>query len=303
MFVITNARVYKPVNLRNVLSLFDGISCGQLALNRLGLSYGTYYASEIDATAISITQSNFPETVQLGDVQKVDSKNLTDIDLIFAGSPCQGFSKAGYRQNFGDERSKLFWEFIRLKEELNPRFFLLENVEMDSFSEGVITKTLGVNPIRIDSASFSAQQRKRIYWTNLPVPLLPIIPCSDTLGDILDMNASRKWVKVSSIKGWRYGRNYLQYDLTGKGHNSQDQRATYLIKKSPTVLHSNGHSKIKFLREDGEIGLLTVEEFEKLQTLPLRYTNIQGVSDAKRISAIGNGWTVAVIAHLLSGIK
>ena len=121
MYVVTNARAYKPIPIRNVLSLFDGISCGQLALNRLGISYGTYYASEIDKAAISITQSNFPETIQLGDVQKVDPKNLQDIDLIFAGSPCQGFSKAGHRKNFNDDRSKLFWEFIRLKDELKTQ--------------------------------------------------------------------------------------------------------------------------------------------------------------------------------------
>ena len=303
MYVVTNARAYKPTPIRNVLSLFDGISCGQLALNRLGISYGTYYASEIDKAAISITQSNFPETIQLGDVQKVDSKNLQDIDLIFAGSPCQGFSKAGHRKNFNDDRSKLFWEFIRLKDELKPKFFLLENVEMDQFSEDVISSTLGVNPIHIDSSHFSAQQRKRVYWTNLPVRLLPLIPSPLTLKDVIDTKATRSWVNVSAIKGFRYGQNYLQYDLSGKGHNSQDQRATYLIRKAPTVLHSNGQSKLKFLRENGDIGSLTVNEIEKLQTLPIDYTKVGTLSVAQRIGAVGNGWTVDVIAHLLSGIK
>ena len=302
MFLVTHARVYKPRTIRNVLSLFDGISCGQVALNKVGIPYHNYYASEIDPTAIKIAQHNYPNTIQLGDVMGVDPDDLPKIDLLMGGSPCQGFSKAGYRKNFNDPRSKLFWEFVRLLEELRPKFFLLENVEMDDFSMGVISDTLGVPPLFINSSDFSAQNRRRFYWTNLPVRALPLRPSVDTIKDVLDFNNTRKWVNVKSIRSFRYGSNYFQYDLSGKGHNSQDQRATYLNRKSPTVVHHRGDTKLKFLREDGEIGWLTVDEIERLQTLPVGYTDVKGLKSSERIGAIGNGWTVDVIAHILSGI-
>ena len=154
----------------NVLSLFDGMSCGQLALNRLGIEYDTYYASEIDKYAIKVTQANFPNTIQVGDVTQVTADDFGDekIDLILAGSPCQGFSKAGKQLNFDDPRSKLFFEFIRLVKELQPKYFLLENVNMKKESRDIITKYTGVEPIDINSSLLSAQNRRRLYWTNIP---------------------------------------------------------------------------------------------------------------------------------------
>ena len=154
--------------MMNVLSLFDGMSCGQIALNRLGIKYDKYFASEIDEYAIKVTQHNYPETIQIGDVLNVKGSDLPQIDLMFGGSPCQGFSFAGKRLNFDDPRSKLFFEFVRLRDELKPKYFLLENVKMKKEHEQVITEHMGVEPIRINSKLVSAQSRERLYWTNIP---------------------------------------------------------------------------------------------------------------------------------------
>ena len=154
----------------NVLSLFDGMSCGQIALNKLGIKYDKYFASEIDKYAMQVTQHNFPDTVQLGDVQFVTKETFGThkIDLVVGGSPCQGFSFAGKMLNFDDPRSKLFFEYVRLVKELKPKYFLLENVKMKKESQDIISKYMGVEPIEINSSLVSAQTRKRLYWTNIP---------------------------------------------------------------------------------------------------------------------------------------
>lgn len=152
----------------NVLSLFDGMSCGQIALNRLGIKYNNYYASEIDKYAIEVTKKNFPNTIHLGDVTKVKAEDLEPIDLLMGGSPCQGFSFAGKQLNFDDPRSALFFEFVRLLKECKPKYFLLENVRMKKIYQDVISEHLGVEPILINSSLLSAQNRLRLYWTNIP---------------------------------------------------------------------------------------------------------------------------------------
>lgn len=151
----------------NVLSLFDGMSCGQLALQKTGIKVKQYYAAEIDKYAIQVTQHNFPNTIQLGDVTKVKGADLPKIDLIIGGSPCQGFSFAGKGLNFEDERSKLFFEFVRLINECKPKWFFLENVKMKKEHELVISQYMKVAPIEINSALVSAQNRVRLYWTNI----------------------------------------------------------------------------------------------------------------------------------------
>ena len=166
-----------------VLSLFDGMSCGQLALNRLGIKVDKYYASEIDKYAIQVTQANFPETIQVGDVCNLKAEDYQDIDLILAGSPCQGFSFAGKQLAFDDPRSALFFEFIRLLKEIKPKYFLLENVKMKKEFLEIITDQVSacypqfqgkdlfggkIEPILINSALVSAQSRQRYYWTNIP---------------------------------------------------------------------------------------------------------------------------------------
>ncbi len=152
----------------NVLSLFDGMSCGQIALNKTGISYGKYYASEIDKHAIKVTQHNYPDTIQIGSVLDVKATDLPKIDLLIGGSPCQGFSYAGKQLNFNDPRSSLFFEYVRLLNECKPKYFLLENVKMKKEYQDVITEHLGVEPIEINSALVSAQNRTRYYWTNIP---------------------------------------------------------------------------------------------------------------------------------------
>ena len=171
----------------NVLSLFDGMSCGQIALNKAGVKYDEYFASEIDHYAMAVTRENYPHTTQLGDVTKIDYTKLPfgGIDLLMGGSPCQGFSVAGKQLDFDDPRSKLFFEFVRLKDELKPKYFLMENVPMKQECQDIITKYLGVKPVMINSSLFSAQNRKRLYWTNIPFD----IPTEDkgiVLQDILE---------------------------------------------------------------------------------------------------------------------
>lgn len=157
----------------NVLSLFDGMSCGQIALERCGIFVDKYFASEIDKAAISVTMDNYPNTIQLGSVVDLSSELLPNIDLLIGGSPCQGFSKAGKMLNFDDPRSKLFFEFVRIKNSINPKYFLLENVQMKKEYENIISYYLGVRPIRFNSSLVSAQNRKRLYWTNIPVNTIP----------------------------------------------------------------------------------------------------------------------------------
>jgi len=151
------------LRLRNVLGLFDGISCGQLALNRAGIKFDNYYASEIDKYPISVTQKNFPETIQLGNILDWKSWDLENIDLIIGGSPCQGFSLAGQRLNFDDDRSKLFFEFVEIIKHYKPKYWLLENVKMRKDVEKAISSELGIEPILINSGLVSAQSRDRLY--------------------------------------------------------------------------------------------------------------------------------------------
>jgi len=152
----------------NVLSLFDGISCGQIALERAGIEVDSYFSSEIDKYAMQITMANYPNTIQLGDVREIKAENLPKIDLLIGGSPCQGFSFAGKQLNFDDPRSKLFFEFVRLKNDVNPTYWLLENNKMKKEYQDIISNYLGVEPIKINSSLVSAQNRERLYWTNIP---------------------------------------------------------------------------------------------------------------------------------------
>jgi len=174
----------------NVLSLFDGMSCGRIALERCGFKVENYFASEIDKYAIQVAKANYPDTIHMGDVTKLKTKdgrlcvahNGVDlekgffrhtIDILIGGSPCQGFSFAGKQLNFDDPRSKLFFEYVRLLRELKPKYFLLENVNMKQEYQDVISSLLGVEPIRINSNLVSAQNRDRLYWTNIPVEGAP----------------------------------------------------------------------------------------------------------------------------------
>lgn len=152
----------------NVLSLFDGMSCGQVALNRAGIGYKNYYASEIDKYAIDVAKKNYQNILHVGDITRWKDWDIEKPDLIIGGSPCQGFSFAGKQLNFNDERSKLFFEFVEILKHYKPKYFLLENVKMKKEYQDIISGLLGVEPIEINSALVSAQNRKRLYWTNIP---------------------------------------------------------------------------------------------------------------------------------------
>ena len=204
----------------NVLSLFDGMSCGQLALQRAGIEVDNYFASEIDKYAIEVARKNFPNTIELGNVTRIDTKYLVEwcgklkskgIDLLMGGSPCQGFSFAGGQLAFDDPRSKLFFEFVRIKEELQPKYFLLENVKMKQEFQDVITKYMGVEPIEINSSLFSAQNRRRLYWTNIPVDM-DIKDKGLVLKDILQTDHNEPPVPINE-RNARHHKNPLQKSL------------------------------------------------------------------------------------------
>jgi DNA (cytosine-5)-methyltransferase 3A len=275
----------------NILSLFDGISCGQIALNRLGINYDKYYASEIDEYAIKVTQHNYPETIQIGDVLNVKGSDLPKIDLMFGGSPCQGFSFAGKGLNFEDPRSKLFFEFVRLRDELQPKYFLLENVKMKKESENVITEHMGVEPVRINSKLVSAQSRERLYWTNIPNITQP-----DDKGilvkDILDYSTKHKTLSPKAIQAQiHYAKNYK---ATGKAPTLTRELAHGWGKN----ITPKCYVEIKAIT--GEDRLFSPLECERLQTVPDDYTSI--LSNTQRFNMLGNGWTVDVISHIFKSI-
>jgi site-specific DNA-cytosine methylase len=188
----------------NVLSLFDGISCGQIALNRVGIEYKNYFASEIDKHAIKVTQTNFPNTIQLGSVENWKEWNIdwSKIDLLIGGSPCQGFSSSGKGLNFEDPRSKLFFEFSNILNHIksvNPQVkFLLENVKMKPEWCDVITECLGVNYVEINSSFFSAQNRVRYYWCNFDI--LPYTDKGIILSDIIETDYSANPQNMRGLK-------------------------------------------------------------------------------------------------------
>lgn len=325
----------------NVLSLFDGMSCGQIALNRLGIKYKNYYASEIDKYAIQVAQANYPETTQLGPVEFITKEMFGEnkIDLIIGGSPCQGFSIAGKQLNFKDPRSVLFFEFVRLIKELNPKYFLLENVKMKKEYQDIITEYMGVEPIEINSALVSAQNRKRLYWTNIPIIDTPTDK-KLVVADILEADVDKKYYLskkavdyMSRLRNdkqrWEYHKNplngkascltanmykgvpygVLRYpssfrvaSLEVNGHDYL-KRVYSFAGKSPTLASITGgghHAKI-FDHDSETARKLTPTECEKLQTIPKDYT--KGVSDTQRYKMLGNGWTVDVICHILSKMK
>lgn len=267
----------------NVLSLFDGMSCGQIALKRVGIKVDNYYASEIDKYCIKITQKNFPDTKQLGDIKNLKGCDLPKIDLIMGGSPCQGFSFAGKQLAFDDPRSALFFEFVRLIKECKPKYFLLENVRMKKESLKVITEHLGVEPICINSALISAQNRVRYYWTNIP-------------------NIDQPKDKGIFLRDILEDTNYIKDDVPEK---SQTIKANYY--KSSRANFENDRRKggtfgaTGIQSEDLTWRKLTPIECERLQTVPNNYT--EGVSNTQRFKMLGNGWTVDVIAHILKNLE
>lgn len=302
----------------NVLSLFDGISCGQIALERQGLEIDNYFASEIDKYAMQITMANYPNTKQLGDVRNVTAEKLPNIDLLIGGSPCQGFSFAGAGLNFEDERSKLFFEFVRLKNELKPKYFLLENVKMKQEFQDIISEQLGVKPIMINSSLVSAQNRERLYWTNIPVIGQPkdkgillkdIIEDGECLKDKSQTILATLYKEnaKSMIKRNKQGLLILKNIYPKKGQNGN---VYSIFGKCKTLsagvgikgngIGSSNAPKIESINADGWRKLSPLE-CERLQTVPDGYTKY--VSDTQRYKALGNGWTVDVISFIFSFLR
>ncbi len=338
----------------NVLSLFDGISCGRIALERANININKYYASEINKYSIKIAKKNYTDTVELGDVRNLYKSMISEkIDLLIGGSPCQSFSFVGHMDGMTTTEngikkeiltledylvakengfifngfSYLFWEYVRILKEVKPKYFLLENVNMTKHWENVITKALGVSPIRINSSLLSAQNRKRLYWTNIPINDLPndlnILLESILLDDeqILYENVGEVMTVQKSFQKLekKYGyipkmfNAYNVAEITDKsptlslGSMVTSSCATTIFVKSDNGCYDVKYNKINIngniyntKLDDGKyiIRKLTPVECERLQTLPDNYT--EGVSDSQRYKMIGNGWTVDVIKWIFS---
>ena len=279
----------------NVLSLFDGISCGRLALERAGIPVTNYYASEIDKYALQIANKNYPANIQLGDVLNIKGSTLPKIDLLIGGSPCQGFSISGKRLNFDDPRSKLFFEFVRLLKECKPKWFLLENVKMKKEWQDIISEHLGVQPIEINSALVSAQNRKRLYWTNIPGIEQPCDKGILLKDILLDKNDPLLEIEVPTQARLNYISRRASKGWVKQIYNTVNtEKAACLTAVCYKTMKEYVYKDIHGYR------FLDCIELERLQTLPDRYT--EGVSKSQRRKALGNAWTVDVVAHIFSYI-
>ena len=310
----------------NVLSLFDGISCGKVALDRENFNVENYYASEVCDYSIAISKKNHPMIKHIGDVRNVNYKGGKTIDLLIGGSPCQSFSFAGTMKGMStkdsieitnleqylelkdngfefDGYSYLFWEYVRLLKETNPKYFLLENVKMAKKWEKIITEALGVEPIMIDSALVSAQARERLYWTNIPNITQP----KDRhvyIDDILEKDIEHKYLPKTRLDYTNYDRTKVDKAIhkstpTQIGNSRNFGNAVRSNGKAYTLRRINPNGIID---ENYNIREFTPIEVERLQTLPDNYTLIDGIKTKERYEACGNGWTVDVIAHILSFI-
>lgn len=326
-----------------VLSLFDGISCGMVALERAGIPVDRYVAYEIESNAIRISQKNYPHIEHCGDVTTADFKQYEGFDLVIAGSPCQGFSIAGKQLNFKDPRSRLYFEFERALKEVKPKYFLLENVKMKKEFADVITARLGVEPIEINSSLVSAQNRKRYYWTNIPgvekpadlgilleeivherrkdaVDLEPYkVPFTSALR-ILD-----KEVEAGKIGYFRqdsqanrvYSIHGKAVTLCGEAGGGAAKMGQYLFgcltpdreNKRQCGQRFNSGEKFYTLTAQDKHGVLVEGYIRKLT--PTECERLQtlpdgyteGIREPQRYKCLGNGWTVDVIAHILRGLN
>jgi len=283
-----------------VLSLFDGISCGMVALERAGIPVERYRAYEIEPNAVKISEKNYPNIEHCGDVTKADFTKYTDFELLIGGSPCQSLSivQSKTREHL-DGKSKLFFEFVRAFEEMKPKYFLFENVaSMNEESKKIISEYLGCEPVYIDSADFSAQERPRYYWTNIPVGEI-VYKSKAVLKDIMQPCVDEKYFYNHPLVNIDFSK---QVCATMEHNNHEMHKRVFNPDfKCHTLTAVCGGNQQKKVYDNGRARKLTPLEYERLQTLPDKYT--EGVSDSARYKAIGNGWTVDVIAHILSGLN
>lgn len=293
-----------------VLSLFDGISCGRIALSRAGIPVESYHASEIDKYAISVSKYNWSEIVHIGPVQDIQPEDYQNVDLLFGGFPCQNYSLAGNQKGPEGTSGKLFFELLRLHKEINPKWFLYENVKMKKEYQDFISEQLGTQPRIINSNLVSAQNRTRLYWTNIPIGIIE--DRNILLADIIEDGETEKNKSYCIDANYFKGTNPEQYIKKCRRQIIWKQLPRWFINKgmnkaldkSPTV-SSSSFQYNNFILENEEVGFrkLTVTECERLQTLPDGYTQVPGNSKSQSYKQIGNGWTVDVIVEILKGIK
>lgn len=292
-----------------VLSLFDGISCGMVALERMGIQVDRYVAYEIEPNAIKVSENNYPQIEHCGDVTTADFSQYSGFDILIGGSPCQDLSvyktssAEGWRGLAG-EKSKLFFHYVRALKEVKPKYFLLENVaSMSKESADIISEILGVEPIFINSSRISAAERERLYWTN--IPQVGQIPHKDAcLADIVVPTSKvpeKYWYKDRPFQ-YNGDDKKVQCTMLGSGFMRNTREVYNLKSKANTLLcDGGGGNRQKKVYQDGRVRKLMPIEYERLQTLPDNYTDC--VADSHRYTTVGNAWTVDVIVHLLQGIK
>ena len=286
-----------------VLSLFDGISCGMVALERAGIHVDRYVAYEIEPNAIKISKKNYPQIEHCGDVTTADFTQYQGFDLLIGGSPCQDLSVAKIGgKGLAGEKSNLFYQYLRALEETRPKFFMLENVaSMKNSERDTISKLLGVQPVTINSNLVSALERNRHYWTNIPGISIP----NDKgllFSDVMEANAEERF--YFSEKSYESMRKIMQRsEEKGLGFRSGNIEPPHAekFKNLDANYHKGCDGKRSMIREaDGRLRMATPTEAERLQTLPDGYTS--GISNTQRFKCLGNGWTVDVIAHIFKGL-
>lgn len=292
-----------------VLSLFDGISCGMVALERAGIPVDRYVAYEIDKYAIKISQKNYPQIEQCGDVTTADFTQYEGFDLLIGGSPCQDLSVYKTSSEEGwlgleGNKSNLFFHYVRALYECKPKYFLLENVaSMEKRWIDVITEELGVQPIMINSSLVCAAERKRLYWTNIPNVTVPADK-NITLADIVlppEQVPEKYWYTDRPFQ-YNGDDEKVQCTILGSGFMRNTREVYNLKSKANTLLcDGGGGNRQKKVFQDGRCRKLMPIEYERLQTLPDGYSD--NASDSRRYTAIGNGWTVDVIAHIFTNLK
>jgi DNA (cytosine-5)-methyltransferase 3A len=281
----------------NVLSLFDGMSCGQIALNNIGLKPTRYYAAEIKKHAIQCTLDNFPDTIQIGDVTKVKGQDLPKIHLLIGGSPCQDFSRANsVRDGLKGMKSMLFYEYIRLLEETKPDYYLLENVIMDDLGYNTITELLGTEPVRLCGSKVSGALRDRLFWTNIGPE------CFDLFGNRKSNipQPRDKKIMLNDVLEYGYSDKKKHTCLnTGSGYQSPNQKS--LIHRNNTTGMVTLIYTDETMDESKGVRFCTQTEMEKLHNIPLGYT--RNLNKAQAGNLIGDGWTVGIVEHIFSFMR
>ena len=292
----------------NVLSLFDGISCARIAIEKSGYKVNKYFSSELDLKCCEVSKKNYPDNIFLGDVNKIELNALPKIDILIGGSPCQDISHAFKGSGLDGLRSSLFYKFVDLKNKLNPKYFLLENVK--SKWNTTMDDAIGVEGVEINSCFFSAQFRPRVYWTNINLPNIPNEISDDKIDDILDKSVKDKkyffntsidkYFKDSPLSLYKTQGGLLKVGVIPRKllKDNERQRRVYSIKsKSPTLLARADTTKILY---KNRVRKLTPLECERLQGIPDNFTS--GFSDTSRYKMIGNAFTVQVISKIISNI-